>query len=280
MYREAIQTVNCFDSENEPKVESLMNDATPVRQARSQSGIQVISRAASILRALRDERDGLSLAQIAERVRLPRSTVQRIVHALVAERLLMAASPNGRVRLGTEIAALANNSKIDVVEVAHAHLAKLAEQIGETVDLAVLRADHLLFLDQIAGTHRLRAVSAVGEQFPLHSTANGKASLALLSDADIRQRLKNSKLVTAKGTARTIESLLQEVGEIRRTGIAYDREEHSLGICAAGAAFSDQSGAIYSISIPVPINRAAAIEKRAAELLLPVRDRLRALFGT
>jgi DNA-binding IclR family transcriptional regulator len=252
----------------------------PDESGRQQSGIQVISRAASILRALRDEHDGLSLAQIAERVGLPRSTVQRIVHALVAERLLMAASPNGRVRLGTEITALANNSKIDVVEMAHPHLAALAELIGETVDLAVLRGDHLLFLDQIAGTHRLRAVSAVGEPFPLHSTANGKASLALLSDAEIRQRLKGTRLVTAKGKARTLSALLQEIAEVRRTGIAHDREEHSPGICAVGVAFSDQSGTIYSISIPVPANRAHAVEVRAAELLLPVRDRLRRLFGT
>jgi hypothetical protein len=48
------------------------------------------------LRSLRDEPDGLSLGQIATRVELPRSTVQRIVHALIAERFLMAASPTSR----------------------------------------------------------------------------------------------------------------------------------------------------------------------------------------
>lgn len=257
-----------------------MDDMTHGRTGRSHSGIQVISRAVSILRALRDERDGLSLAQIAERVRLPRSTVQRIVHALVTERLLMAASPNGRVRLGTEIAALANNSKIDVVEVAHPLLAKLAEQVGETVDLAVLRGDHLLFLDQIAGTHRLRAVSAVGEQFPLHSTANGKAILAMLTDAEIRSLLANVRQTNAKGKVRSIEALLQEIAGVRSKGIAYDREEHSLGISAIGTAFRDQASTIYAVSIPIPTNRVQGVETEAVQLLLSVRDRLRALFGT
>jgi DNA-binding IclR family transcriptional regulator len=257
-----------------------MADVAHDRSSRNHSGIQVIRRAASILRALRDERDGLSLAQIAERVRLPRSTVQRIVQALVSERLLMAASPSGRVRLGTEIAALAHNSKIDLVEVAHPLLAKLAEQVGETVDLAVLRGDHLLFLDQIAGTHRLRAVSGVGEQFPLHSTANGKASLSLLSDTDIRKLLANVALNTARGKARGIDSFLQEIAEIRVRGLAFDREEHSLGISAIGTAFRDQAGTIHAISIPVPSNRFPTVEARAAPLLLSVRDRLRVLFGT
>jgi DNA-binding IclR family transcriptional regulator len=257
-----------------------MDETVQHSTPRNHSGIQVISRAASILRVLRDERDGLSLAQIATRVQLPRSTVQRIVHALVSERLLMAASPNGRVRLGTEITALANNSKIDVVEVAHPLLAKLSEQVGETVDLAVLRGDHLLFLDQIAGTHRLRAVSAVGEQFPLHSTANGKASLALLSDVEIRRLLANARLANARGKLRTLESLLDEIAEIRATGIAYDREEHSLGISAIGTAFRDQASTIYAVSIPIPTNRVQGVETEAVQLLLSVRDRLRALFGT
>jgi DNA-binding IclR family transcriptional regulator len=257
-----------------------MDETVQHSTPRNHSGIQVISRAASILRVLRDERDGLSLAQIATRVQLPRSTVQRIVHALVSERLLMAASPNGRVRLGTEITALANNSKIDVVEVAHPLLAKLSEQVGETVDLAVLRGDHLLFLDQIAGTHRLRAVSAVGEQFPLHSTANGKASLALLSDVEIRRLLANARLANARGKLRTVESLLDEIAEIRATGIAYDREEHSLGISAIGTAFRDQASTIYAVSIPIPTNRVQGVETEAVQLLLSVRDRLRALFGT
>ena len=48
-------------------------------------GVQVIARAASVLRALEGKPDGLSLAQIAREVGLARSTVQRIVAALAAE---------------------------------------------------------------------------------------------------------------------------------------------------------------------------------------------------
>lgn len=243
------------------------------------SGIQVISRAASILRALRDEPDGLSLGQIAARVELPRSTVQRIVHALVAERLLMSASPTGRVRLGMEILALAQNSKIDVVEIAHPHLKQLAEATGETVDLAVFRRDHLVFLDQVAGSHRLRAVSAVGELFPPYCTANGKASLALLDDAEVRKRLARTELRLANGEVRSINSLLEELRTIRGTGIAYDEEEHSLGISALGAAFRDHAGTIYALSIPAPTSRFVANRDTIAPLLLACRDRLSLLMG-
>ena len=63
-------------------------------QIQSQSQVQVIARAAAILRALEDEAGGLSLGQIAQRVNLARSTVQRIVAALEAEKFLIAASPD------------------------------------------------------------------------------------------------------------------------------------------------------------------------------------------
>src|SRR3989304_7122520 len=67
------------------------------------SQVQVIARAATILRALEEENAGLSLGQIAQRVNLARSTVQRIVAALETEKLVIAATPNGRVRLGPTI---------------------------------------------------------------------------------------------------------------------------------------------------------------------------------
>jgi hypothetical protein len=53
------------------------------------------------------------------------------------------------------------------------------------VDLSVLRAGQMWFIDQIESAHRLRAVSAVGERFRLHDTANGKAALALLGAAEV-----------------------------------------------------------------------------------------------
>src|SRR5689334_12557813 len=82
-----------------------------------QSQVQVIARAAAILRALEDEAAGLSLGQIAQRVNLARSTVQRIVAALEAEKFLIAASPNGRVRLGPTILRLAASARTDFVAV-------------------------------------------------------------------------------------------------------------------------------------------------------------------
>ena len=149
------------------------------------SQVQVIARAATILRALEEENSGLSLGQIAQRVNLARSTVQRIVAALETEKLVIAATPNGRVRLGPTILRLAASVRSDFVAMARPFLERLSEELHETVDLSTVKKDHLVFIDQVIGSQRLRAVSAVGDTFPLYCTANGKAYLAQLTDKAI-----------------------------------------------------------------------------------------------
>ncbi|MBB6489385.1 IclR family transcriptional regulator [Rhizobium lusitanum] len=226
----------------------------------SRSGIQVIARAAAILRSLKNESDGLSLGQIADRVNLPRSTVQRIVGALQTERLVIAASPDRGIRLGPEIGALADSARIDVLEMLRPYLVELARRTKETVDLAVFRTKRLVFVDQIPGTHRLRTVSFVGENFPLCDTANGKACLAKLSDTQILARLQEEQPSIAENAA-ALRTYKAEIEMIRSTGIAFDRDQHTDGISAVGAAFYDLQGDLYAISVPTPSARFHSHEK-------------------
>jgi DNA-binding IclR family transcriptional regulator len=244
------------------------------RIATEKSQVQVIARAASILRALEDQASGLSLGQIAQRVDLARSTVQRIVAALEAEKLVIAASPNGRVRLGPAILRLAASVRTDFVSLAHAFLVKLSTELRETVDLAVVKRDHMVFVDQVIGSQRLRTVSAVGESFPLYCTANGKAYLAQLERPVIEQLIGRSY---EKRTARTLtrlDDLLRDLDAVRKTGVAYDREEHTLGICAAGVALRDTLGNTVAISVPVPTQRFKENQETIAAKLLATKRAL------
>ena len=225
-----------------------------IEKTSQNQGVQVISRASDILRALKNEHAGLSLGQIAERVGLPRSTVQRIVNALQAERFVMASSAEGGFRLGPEIQSLAEAGRINIVEIVRPLLVALAKKTGETVDLAVYRQDHMVFVDQVVGTHRLRAVSAVGEAFPLSTTANGKAALSLLDD-DLAAALIAREQKHALDTDRPLSDVIREIERTRIERLAFDLNEHTDGISAVGAAFRDPGGLIYAISIPVPSHR-------------------------
>jgi DNA-binding IclR family transcriptional regulator len=241
---------------------------------RPQHQVQVIARAAAILRALEDEAAGLSLGQIAQRVNLARSTVQRIVAALEAEKFVIAASPTGRVRLGPTILRLADSARTDFVAVARPYLTQLSGELKETVDLSVVKKDHLVFIDQVIGSQRLRTVSAVGETFPLYCTANGKAYLAELDDTAIARLIGTSYASRTPHTLTRLDALLRDLKTVRKTGVAIDREEHSLGICAAGVVTRDLAGNVVAISIPVPSQRFHKHQRQIVARLKAIKETL------
>ncbi|MEM9221156.1 MAG: IclR family transcriptional regulator [Pseudomonadota bacterium] len=235
-------------------------------------GIQVISRAAFILRTLGEDTAGLSLGQIAKRVKLPRSTVQRIIGALLQEGFVSTGQGAGEIRLGPEIQSLAEAMRTDLSQTLKPVMQAICDETGETVDLAILEGDRMLFIDQIVGTHRLRAVSNIGETFPLTTTANGKAALAHLDDAYA------AKLVLAEIeegiSGRPLSAILAEVNAVRRSKVARDEDEHTEGICALGIAVRDGRGRIFAISIPVPSSRFYRVKDRLESVLYSWLDRI------
>ncbi len=236
--------------------------------------MQVIARAATIMRVLEGEPAGLSLGQIAQRVGLARSTVQRIVAALGTEKILIAASPNGRVRLGPTILRLAASVRTDFAAEVRPFLIELSKELHETVDLAIIKQDHLVFIDQVIGPQRLRTVSAVGELFPLHCTANGKAYLARLDATAIERLIGAAYEQRTPRTLTRLDALLRDLKSVRKTGVAFDREEHTAGICAAGIATLDPLGNFLAISVPVPALRFHAHERQITARLLAVKEAL------
>lgn len=244
----------------------------------SRHGVQAIARAAAVLRALETAPQGLGLGQIAAAVQLPKSTVHRLIAAL-AEEDLVAQEPGGKARLGSGIARLAAASREALGDRLRPVLLDLRRDLDETVDLAVLDGAAVRFVDQLPAPRRLRATSAVGEVFPLHCTANGKALLAAMPEEQAIALLPKR---LARLTQRTIvsrEKLRAELARIRQESVAFDREEHTEGICAVGAVVVDDSGPVAAISVPVPVQRFRGREEHLAELVRSAAARGSELLG-
>jgi IclR family transcriptional regulator, acetate operon repressor len=227
---------------------------------RRSTAINVVSKATQVLKACQLLGDHLSLGDIARHVGLPRSTVQRIVSTLVREGFLATDGSAKSIRLGPEILAM--------VEKVQPILKKISAETGETVDLARFNRDHMVFVNQIPGSHRLRAVSAVGDIFPLHCTANGKAVLAQLPHDEVRLFIRQQHRKYTPNTITTARELARAISETRQRGIAFDMEEHTLGICAVGAAVRDKADQFYAVSIPVPSVRFRQSRARCEAALL------------
>ncbi|MFT4196897.1 MAG: IclR family transcriptional regulator [Pseudoxanthomonas sp.] len=220
----------------------------------SPSGIQVISRAAAILREVVASGDGRSLGQLAAATGLARSTVQRIVDALAAEHLVQAGA--GGVRPGWGLRRLGELSGPGIARDLRPCLYRLFEATGETVDLSTLAGAEVLFLDRFLSEQSERAAPDIARQYPAYAMANGKALLAGLGDDAVRALYGSGAL--QRLTPRTLgdlDGLLAQLGAIRAGALAYDLEEHAMGVCAVGAALPPREGLPLAISVVVPSGR-------------------------
>jgi DNA-binding IclR family transcriptional regulator len=230
-------------------------------------GIQVVARVADVLRALERAPEGLGLTELSTVVEMPKSTVHRLVGALESEDFLRS-DGLGRIRLGPALARLGAATRGGLRDQMHPHLVRLHQELGETVDLSVLDDASARFVDHIPAPHRLRAVSAVGTSFPLHCTANGKAFLASMSDEQASALLPARLPALTDHTITARKDLWADLERVRVDGVAYDREEHTVGICAIGAIIRDPYGPAASLSVPVPAQRFSGNESRIADALL------------
>lgn len=219
----------------------------------------MLRRAAAALDEIATAPGRLRLVDLHSRLGLAKSTARRLLVGLV-EVGFAAVDDDGRIVLGERLLGLVNADAAHITSAFRSTLERVAEATGETVDLSVYRGGQMLFIDQIESLHRLRAVSAIGGRFTLSDTANGKAALALFDDGDVDHAL--SVLDPAEA-----DRVRAEIGVIRSDGVAFDRDEHTVGISAAGIAGRAAGGNIVAISVPAPTERFNAHSDRIVAAL-------------
>lgn len=244
------------------------------------SGTQVISRVAAVLRALEGQPEGMSLSQIATAAGLPRSTVQRIVASLEAEKLLSVAPGGSGIRLGATLIRLAAAAHRDILSIARPHIQALGEKLNESVQLAADGGDgSTIVIDQYVPNQYLRVVLPTGFTLPMHSTAHGKAMLAEKDDETVKRLVASRLAAYTRMTVTTVKGLLDQVRQIRQQGFALDEEEQLEGVCAIGVAIRTGWGETYGLSIPVPAVRFHGREALLRHELAAVQTVIQATAG-
>ena len=260
-------------AKNDADGQSLKQDS---EKSPRENGVQVLARAAEMLRLLKNAPAGLTQAEMAVPLGLARTTVHRIVSALYAEQLVEPIGKSGRFRLGQEILRMGDAVRSTLMTEIHPHLQALSAAINETVDLSVLERGQAVFVDQVVAPHRLSAVSSIGAAFPLYCTANGKALLAAMPSAEANRLLPKQLAAMTPNTITELSALQKEIVTVREIGIAFDNEEHSLGICAIGIALSGTPLGPTAISIPIPVQRFEEKKKQAVSALKATAARIEA----
>jgi DNA-binding IclR family transcriptional regulator len=222
----------------------------------SSATVQSADRALAIIAAFSSTRPALGVSELAAELGMHKSTVSRLLAVLQARGLVR--REGDRFSPGPELARLGMLAvrSLALAQVAREPLERLAEQTGETVNIAVRQGDQALNVDQVQSAHFVGMTDWTGRGAPLNATANGKALLAF-GDGGLPERLESvtPHTIVEQG------ALEQELEDVRRLGYAVAVEELELGLHAVAAPIFDSGGnCVAAVSVSGPAYRLAALE--------------------
>lgn len=231
------------------------------KEAKGGGENQSVTRALGILNLLAGVSEPLGVREIARRMRLPPSNIQRLVKTLAKAGYLEQADATLRYTIGYRAfqvgnAFVAQNSLFSAVM---PELYGLADN-HITGFLGVLRDRSVVYLATVQSEGPIAITHRPGSQTHLHSTAMGKALLAEMPDDEVRRLLGEGPLprVTSR-TKESLASLLAELRNVRRAGFATSDEENRQGFFSAGAVVRDARGsavAVVSGAVPTSMLKA------------------------
>lgn len=228
------------------------------RPARGQD-TGTLGKALTVLDAIATCAEPPRFTDVLHMLDVPRGTLHRQISHLIQEGLVVANRDHG-YELGPRLLQLAARawSANSFRKIAEPHLQGLHALAGETVHLGVLSGNEVIYLDKVESRHQaVRMYSQIGNVSPAYCTGIGKAMLAALPDGEIERRVKGTVFERkTPATLTTAAALIAEIGAIRQTGIAFDREEHEPGIhCVAAAIVSEGADMIAGLSVTAPTFR-------------------------
>ena len=201
----------------------------------------------------------VSPAALSEALDLPKATIHRLLTTAETEGYLQRDVDGRSYGPGHRLRTLAANtlSSQRVRTERLMVMRGLAEDVGETCNLAAPERFGMVYLDRVETKWPLRIQLPIGTHVPFHCTASGKLYLSSLR-IDRLERLLSSlefKRFTDK-TITTPEALLQELSDIRARGYSTDNEEFMDGMAAVAAPVRDnQNRFLTAIAIHAPVQR-------------------------
>lgn len=190
---------------------------------------------------------------------LPKPTIHRLFHTLEEEGFLQR-DIDGRsyapgVRLRRFAGAVLSTSRIRMVR--QTVLNALAEDIGETCNIAMPERHAMVYLDRVETKWPLRIQLPIGTEVPFHSTASGKMYLSTLKPRLFSKYLSIVALEAQTEFTLTDPNALQaEIEVIRAQGYATDNEEFMKGMVAVAVPLLDSQNRLMStLSVHAPTQR-------------------------
>lgn len=246
--------------------------AAPPRAAdQPEGGLASVSKALLLLESLNAAEAPAGVSALARSTGMPKSTAFRLLAYLEESGFVERAGK--AYQLGRRLFELGNNVDYcrpdGVRDVALPFMTDLHTRTGMTVHLGVLEGTDVVYLEKIHGLRTSPVRTAVGGRSPASCTALGKALLAFSDRSQLRAVVEKGLASRTQYSIRQPGMFMQQVQEVRRTAIAFDREESHLGLSCVAAPIVVAGRAVAALSVsgptkPLPAETHSALVRQAA----------------
>ena len=262
------------------KTDSPSTGISALPGSNDKTSIQVIERMVTLLDALANYPDPVSLKELAKVTGLHPSTAHRILNDLVTKRFVDRSEP-GSYRLGMRLLELGNivKSRLDVREASLEFMRTLHRKTQQTVTLSVRQGDEIVYIDRAFSERSgMQVVRAIGGRAPLHLTSTGKLFLSVDDAKLVRAYATRTGLAGHNRNSITdLAKLERDLSLVRARGYARDNEELELGVRCMAAGIRDDSGHIIAgLSISAPADR---LQEEWLEDLVATAQAISAVLG-
>lgn len=238
---------------------------------------RMLEKALLMLEYIAGQPEGVTLPEVCREFQMPKSSAYSLLTTFWNMGYVKRAA-NHRFVIGMKTFEIGSKfvENSDFFLYARDVLQGLSDTVGETSHLAVLDGGDVVYLGKCEGARAVPMTSSVGKRLPAYATALGKALLSGREDQEVRQLYGAGGMgAITPNTVTDLGRLLEQLGEIRRTGFAFEEEESSLGVRCIAVPVRKRSGEVYlGLSVSVPAVRSRQELEAMKPCLLEARQRL------
>lgn len=241
--------------------------------------ISSVQKAMHILQVLAFGESSASLAELSRAAGMPKPTVFRYLSTLEQLGYVRKDVHTGLYELGLRLFELGSKAiaKHTLREVALSEMHSLLDRFSETVNLAIMDAGQVLYLEILDSPQAMRMSARVGSRDCAHATSLGKAMLAFLPEEEVEQIARTVGFPSrTQRTIATLAELEEELARVRALGYAVDTGENEVTARCVGAPVFDRFGDVAgAISLSGPSHRFSEDQVEAAgKALVEAADRI------
>jgi DNA-binding IclR family transcriptional regulator len=224
-----------------------------------------------------------SLNELARTTHLHKATTYRMTRTMEAEGFLVFDPDSGNYHLGPAVIPLSYlaQTQSEMERMVKPFLEKLAAESGETANLAIETEGTFIVIGSVLTSHTFKPSLPIGRVLTDLSNAHGKLFVALKPPEERAMFLNRPQPPLTKYSLTDRKQIEAELARVAEEDVAYDLEEHGLGVCSVAAPVRGPKGAIIAtISVVAPKERFGPEErKRATESVKRVAAELSEYLG-